>query len=111
MKTSNNISKEYFCSTLNNLKNAIQKQWEMSKNLSNVLGGDTSVHLELCCEFVDKEIELLTKEFNDKDGWIEWLFYECMIVDEVLNFNINNKKYKGTPENIYELCLNKKDDK
>lgn len=96
---------ETFKNTMELLLTEYNTSREKDKKLEEIFGGDSRIISELT--FLDNMMKILKEEFNDKDDFIDWFFYEVLLQNDFDKLIIiNNIEYKPTYENIYKIITN-----
>lgn len=97
---------ETFKETMNLLLLEYRSSRKKDKELEKIFGSDSCIISEL--KYIDSMLNILKIEFNDKDDFIDWFFYEVLLNNDFdKKIIINNKEYKPTYKNIYKIITNK----
>ncbi len=98
-----------FKKTILELKLFYEEATLRDKRIEQALGGETVVWTDWWSSHLETGLDILSKDMNDKNGVIDWLFWESMNNKEkYLEYSVGNYVYEGNPENVW-LDLKGKD--
>lgn len=97
---------ETFKLTMELLKDEYDDIRKKDKKFQEIFGKDSCIISDV--KFIDKSLKILEKEFDDKNEFIDWFFYEVLINNDLSKkISINSIDYEPTYENIYKIITNK----
>lgn len=97
---------EVFKSIMESLVDLYDKSTKRDIEFQKIFGSDTYIITDWNNNHINSVITSLSKELNDTNEWVSWLFWYSLLYKETAVFNINDKEYKGTIENIYHMLVN-----
>jgi len=91
-------------------KDILDKEYDLSKNLENVLGkngGDCQIIMSIFSTEIDTIIDIIAEEVKmsteNAIEWIEYLVYEVYFNENELTFESEDIEYVANTKNIWKL--------
>jgi hypothetical protein len=97
---------ETFKSIIESLLKLYRDSSNRDKEFQKIFGSDTYLITDWYDEHIMEVLNSLSTELNDKDEFIQWLFWESLLDSKISSFYINEVEYKGTIENVYFMLTN-----